>query len=158
MPPPKKPPELPDSVQPLTVSRTLLAMPPPPPKAELSDSVQPLTVSGPLLAMPPPMKALLPDTVQSLTVSVPLLTMRPESASEVTDRPTCAGIQRPSSASSVGWKLGRLRGIPCCFRLRSQEGNHMMLVLSSVSLRWNENAIAFGAQTERRGLAGSASS
>src|SRR5262245_25425219 len=42
---------------------------------------------------------------------------KPESAKEVTDRPICAGTQRPSSASSVGRKLGRWRGDACGFRL-----------------------------------------
>src|SRR5262249_16240322 len=39
------------------------------------------------------------------------------------------------------------------FRLHSQEENHMMLLLSRAGLRYNENAIAPGAQTERPGLA-----
>ena len=45
------------------------------------------------------------------------------------------GTQRASSVSSVGRKMGRLRGYPCRFRFRSQEGNHMMHLLSGAGLR-----------------------
>jgi hypothetical protein len=38
---------------------------------------------------------------------------------------------------------------------RSQEKNGIMLLLSESGLRQNETAIGIGAQTERRGLAGS---
>src|SRR5262245_48116720 len=39
-------------------------------------------------------------------------------------------------------------------RFRSQAMNDMMFLLLQPGLRYNENAIAVGAQTERRGLAG----
>src|SRR5262245_12961062 len=70
------------------------------------------------------------------------------------------GSQRSSSASSVGRKTARGRGHVCVrrrslgpdrFQFRSQEENPMMLLLSGTGLRYNKNAIAAGAQTERRG-------
>jgi hypothetical protein len=42
--------------------------------------------------------------------------------------------------------------IDACFR--SQEKNDMLFLLSEAGLRYNDNAIAAGAQTERRDLAG----
>src|SRR5262249_54756748 len=72
------------------------------------------------------------------------------------------GARRSSSCS----RTGRARRAGVCLRrrlgepavegdfARSHEENHMMFLLSETGLRYNENAIAIGAQTERRGLAG----
>jgi hypothetical protein len=38
-----------------------------------------------------------------------------------------------------------------CFQVRSQEENNMIFLLSRAGLRYNENVIAVGAQTKRRG-------
>src|SRR5437899_717347 len=43
------------------------------------------------------------------------------------------GTQRSSSASSVGRKMGRLRGDACRFRFRGQDVNHIMYVLSGTA-------------------------
>src|SRR4051794_35826070 len=77
--------ELPDSVQPLTVSVPPLRIAPPSRVAELPDSVQRLIVTVALLAsrIAPPSVAEFPDRVQSFTVIVvaaPLLKMAPPGA------------------------------------------------------------------------------
>src|SRR6516162_9256328 len=70
------------------------------------------------------------------------------------------GRQRSSRASSCSRQLGRLRDDPWLRPLRAapcrfpnQEESHMMLLLSRDGLRENDNAIAAGAQTGRRGVA-----
>jgi hypothetical protein len=77
------------------------------------------------------------------------------------------GKQRSSSTSKRGRKRVGFRLLAFGFRkplaiadgrcpiaAASQEENHMMFLLSGTGLRYNEKAIAAGAQTERRGLAG----
>src|SRR5437588_459448 len=112
--------------------------------------MQPLTVSVPWLEMPPPAKGAelwLFETALFASVRVPLLAM-PPSLPLATVNPDRLAVwpastvriaeeneARAASASSVGRKVGRLRGDSCRLRLRSQEENPMMLVLSRNGLR-----------------------
>src|SRR5215472_7408880 len=58
------------------------------------------------------------------------------------------GSVRSSSASNHGRNAGRCRGVACApargavrFHFRSQDENHMILLLSGTGLRYNETAI-----------------
>ncbi len=73
------------------------------------------------------------------------------------------GSQRPSSASRASLLTACLRETLCLrpresgplhFPFRSQEMNHMMLLLSGTGLRYKGDANRAGAQTERRGAMG----
>src|SRR5260370_821906 len=112
---------------------------PPPTKAVLPVRVlPPLAVSVPHSVMPPP-------------ASLPALPERRAPLSRLLVTVSVLGIQRCSSASSVGRKIGRLLGDACRFGFCDQEVNHIMYVLSGTGQRWNEGAVIPDAQTERRG-------
>src|SRR5262245_28388139 len=64
------------------------------------------------------------------------------------------GTLRSSSVSTVSGTEADFRRERECEVFADLNGNHMVVLLSRAGLRYNENAIAPGAQTERPGDAG----